>query len=185
MTREEHVKFCKICKNQKFDRNKGIVCELTNQIADFVDECSNFEEDVKPEKKGYNNLCWFCETRPRGSETSLPVILAKEGKENTIVIPRCEGCNNYYYRQNFFLLSPIIAGIVALIFGTTWTENITIGAGIGATAFFLLYMLKLKKNRKIVIEQKIKPESVAIFTFQEVKSKLAEGWKYKGIKYRG
>ena len=49
MTREEHVKFCKICKNRKLDRNKGIVCELTNEIADFVDECSNFEEDGKPE----------------------------------------------------------------------------------------------------------------------------------------
>jgi len=35
MTREEHLKFCEICNNQKFDSQKGIICGLRNSIADF------------------------------------------------------------------------------------------------------------------------------------------------------
>jgi len=47
MTREEHLRFCKICKKRKFNPNKGIICSLSNEIADFEDECSSFEEDAK------------------------------------------------------------------------------------------------------------------------------------------
>ena len=51
MTREEHLKFCKICRNRKFDRDKGIVCNLTNEIADFENECPDFLEDTEEIKK--------------------------------------------------------------------------------------------------------------------------------------
>ena len=47
MTREEQLKYCMICKKQKFDIKHGIVCSLTNQIADFEDSCNYFEEDSK------------------------------------------------------------------------------------------------------------------------------------------
>lgn len=45
MTRQEHLQFCKICINQKFDSKQGIVCRLTNAIANFEDTCTTFEED--------------------------------------------------------------------------------------------------------------------------------------------
>lgn len=45
MNRNEHLEFCKICKNQKFDREKGIICELTNSIADFDQICESFDEN--------------------------------------------------------------------------------------------------------------------------------------------
>ena len=45
MTRTEHLKFCSICVNQKDDMRKGIICGLTNQIADFEETCSSFAED--------------------------------------------------------------------------------------------------------------------------------------------
>ena len=35
MTREEQVAFCKVCKFKSFDPNKGIICKLTNEKADF------------------------------------------------------------------------------------------------------------------------------------------------------
>lgn len=44
MTREEHLKFCKICEKQKFDPKKGIVCSLTNEVATFESECPDFEQ---------------------------------------------------------------------------------------------------------------------------------------------
>ena len=45
MTRTEHLKFCSICINQKDDMRRGIICGLTDQIADFEDTCSSFAED--------------------------------------------------------------------------------------------------------------------------------------------
>ena len=45
MNREKQLEYCKKCTKQKFDIQKGIVCSLTNQKADFEDECKNFEID--------------------------------------------------------------------------------------------------------------------------------------------
>ncbi|MEN8122771.1 MAG: DUF4328 domain-containing protein [Bacteroidota bacterium] len=53
MTREEHLKFCKICKNKKNDLKEGIICGLNNQIADFVDTCESFEKDVETKSDEY------------------------------------------------------------------------------------------------------------------------------------
>lgn len=192
MTREEHLKSCKICKNKKFDRNKGIVCKLTNEIADFEETCSNFEEDIELVKeKEYNNTkCWFCETRPRGYcegelEGGLVIYLAKGKNKITMVIPLCIWCQAYRNRQSLFWLAPFIAGIVALTFGSVWTENLYIGAGIGIAAVFVLYRIKLNKNKKILSEYKIKSDVEAIRTYPEVKLKLDDGWKYAGIYYSG
>ncbi|MBG7612633.1 hypothetical protein IU405_10280 [Polaribacter sp. BAL334] len=49
MTRDEHLKYCKICLNRELDLKKGLVCNLTNEIADFKETCVNFKED--PVKK--------------------------------------------------------------------------------------------------------------------------------------
>ena len=45
MTRIEHLKFCSICIHQKDDMRRGIICGLTDQIADFEDSCGSFAED--------------------------------------------------------------------------------------------------------------------------------------------
>lgn len=57
MTREEHLKLCKKCTKQKFDPKKGIICGLTNQMADFNETCENFEEDssIAKEQKSIEN----------------------------------------------------------------------------------------------------------------------------------
>jgi uncharacterized RDD family membrane protein YckC len=46
MEREEQLKFCKICTNQKFDRNQGIICGLTLSVAEFKVSCDSFIEDT-------------------------------------------------------------------------------------------------------------------------------------------
>ena len=46
MTRDEQLNFCKICKNQKQSFSLGVICKLTNQIADFEGNCESFEEDA-------------------------------------------------------------------------------------------------------------------------------------------
>jgi len=45
MTRKEHLEFCKICLNRTFSPQEGIICSLTNSIADFESECQHFKED--------------------------------------------------------------------------------------------------------------------------------------------
>lgn len=45
MDRIKQVEYCKKCTRQKFDMEQGIICSLTNQKADFEDECNDFEID--------------------------------------------------------------------------------------------------------------------------------------------
>jgi uncharacterized RDD family membrane protein YckC len=49
MTREERLEYCQVCQHQKISLSQGIICRLTNRIADFDDTCSTFEvdEDLK------------------------------------------------------------------------------------------------------------------------------------------
>ncbi len=51
MDRIEQLKFCKVCKNQSFSFKHGIICGLTNQVADFDPKCDSYEEneDIKQE----------------------------------------------------------------------------------------------------------------------------------------
>jgi hypothetical protein len=51
MTREQHLEFCKVCLNRTFDPKQGLICNLTNKIADFENNCENFNEDEKEKRK--------------------------------------------------------------------------------------------------------------------------------------
>lgn len=46
MTREDQLKLCKICNHKIFDLQKGIICNITNDIAKFSNTCENFSKDV-------------------------------------------------------------------------------------------------------------------------------------------
>lgn len=45
MTREERLEFCKVCTNRKLDWNIGLVCKLTERVADFEGECESYVQD--------------------------------------------------------------------------------------------------------------------------------------------
>lgn len=45
MTREEQLKYCKICENKKLDLKQGIICKLTDERADFLFKCDSFVEE--------------------------------------------------------------------------------------------------------------------------------------------
>lgn len=47
MNREEQLVFCRICRNQVKDKNKGIICGITGTYADFEDSCAFFKEDLE------------------------------------------------------------------------------------------------------------------------------------------
>ena len=54
MTREEHLKFCKKCTNRTFDTKQGIICKLTDKIADFEGDCKHFEHDESTDHENLN-----------------------------------------------------------------------------------------------------------------------------------
>jgi hypothetical protein len=45
MTREERLEYCKVCTNRSFDPKHGIICGLTNKVADFDCECPEYNPD--------------------------------------------------------------------------------------------------------------------------------------------
>ena len=51
MNRQEQLAFCKVCVHQQKDLQRGIVCGITDQIADFHASCETFEKDAKKEER--------------------------------------------------------------------------------------------------------------------------------------
>lgn len=45
MNREDQISYCSKCKNRKMDFNRGLLCGLTNEFADFEESCPDFLED--------------------------------------------------------------------------------------------------------------------------------------------
>ncbi len=43
MDRKAQLVYCKKCKHKKFDIQKGIICALTNDVADFTDVCLHYD----------------------------------------------------------------------------------------------------------------------------------------------
>lgn len=51
MNRKYQLEFCEKCVNQKFDWHQGIICSLTNQEADFEENCKNYILDENKVQK--------------------------------------------------------------------------------------------------------------------------------------
>lgn len=50
MTREQRLEYCTICLNRKMNFQKGLLCGLSNELATFETECTDFKVDN--EEKG-------------------------------------------------------------------------------------------------------------------------------------
>lgn len=48
---EHCLQYCKVCQNQKFSMQEGIVCGLSNQKPDFYDTCDDFVEDIEKKER--------------------------------------------------------------------------------------------------------------------------------------
>jgi len=47
MNRNDRLKICQTCRHRKMDFQRGLLCGLTNEFANFERSCDTFEEDVK------------------------------------------------------------------------------------------------------------------------------------------
>ncbi|HRE66107.1 MAG TPA: hypothetical protein PLM56_01790 [Cyclobacteriaceae bacterium] len=51
MDREFHLRFCSLCTNRHFNKDKGLICSITKKQADFEDNCNNFHLDDNEYKR--------------------------------------------------------------------------------------------------------------------------------------
>lgn len=70
MKREDQLKFCRVCINQKFDPVRGIVCNLTDRVADFEAICPSYLEDIGKKAE-------FAE---KSNENEMILCTASQGK---------------------------------------------------------------------------------------------------------
>ncbi|MHB1278752.1 MAG: hypothetical protein ACYC1Q_10170 [Bacteroidia bacterium] len=121
MTRKEHLEFCSACSNRAFDPKQGIICGLTNVVADFDPTCDTYEADPKASgpREGSNY-----ESVPA---TGGSMILSKE----QLAEFRLEQNLNFAIITG--VLTSIIGGLVwALITVTTEYQIGYMAVGIGA-----------------------------------------------------
>ncbi len=106
MTREEHLRFCKMCLHKKFNVQHGIVCGLTDKIADFEDTCENFRRD---------------ESIPEAS-----VAPTLQEKSNTMLIDRLPEHAMEKLRKHQDLSYAIFGGSLAAVVGALLWALITV-----------------------------------------------------------
>ncbi|MEW7291032.1 hypothetical protein [Aquimarina sp. 2304DJ70-9] len=51
MTREQHLAFCKKCTNREMDLKQGLICTLTKEKANFINECRDFSLDPEYQER--------------------------------------------------------------------------------------------------------------------------------------
>lgn len=98
MTRKEHLEHCKHCDHKVFNREKGLICSLTNDIADFDEFCDNFagdpslivsKKEVKKEKRqreSFKPSSYFITKISNESFDLLSVFTPKKGYQVTPII---------------------------------------------------------------------------------------------------
>lgn len=122
MTREEHLKFCKKCINREMDMKIGLICNLTNKIANFDKNCESYKED----------------------KSILKTLNDEETLEHDIVLSKLseKDIENFKSEQNYkdAVLVGLIIGIVGALLWSVITVTtgfqigymaIAIGAGVG------------------------------------------------------
>ena len=157
MTRAEQLKFCKICKEKKFDVMKGIICGLTNLPADFEKSCSHFKEDVV--LKTENKL-----------KVKKEFLYDEVGKEKRFA--------NYILDRIFMFIFAFIFAIIFAIVAPKAFDSFVEGGGASEFIFGLLVVIiyysvfegltgktlaKYITKTKVVNEKGEKPDFETIF----------------------
>jgi uncharacterized RDD family membrane protein YckC len=75
MTRDQHLVYCKVCRNRSFNSQYGIVCGLTNEPANFDPTCPDFKAEAGAEEPLTLELQAFM-----GSSVDVQSEMASGGK---------------------------------------------------------------------------------------------------------
>lgn len=163
MTREEHLVFCKACKNQDFDPNKGVICKLTSQIADFEGQCESYLEDVTKINNNRNELNSIKDNSGRARAVILvfwgicfiSVLAALSGYLEYELLTRANETGEYTEQE--VTINDLRQGIIGLIQS---------GLTIAAIVLFLNWFRRAYSNLHRVGIQHIEyQDSMALWSF--------------------
>lgn len=79
MDRKEQLVFCKQCRNQKFDPQRGIICGLTDAPADFEGTCPDFDQKVPDRFESSGNYTYKSHEPERGGCLMVYIVLIVVG----------------------------------------------------------------------------------------------------------
>ena len=161
MRRDERLKFCMICKEQKTDSRQGIICGITNLPADFEISCDSFKEDLI-RKKQYELKLW---------EKEIQRKTAKIGKRIANVLL------DLIFLYIFAYIFGIILGILLLFVSPeslgSFSEGKPLAYLLGIVEYILYYSLfegltgkslaKFITRTKVVDKDGEKPDFRTIF----------------------
>ncbi len=157
MNRKEQLAFCKVCQHQKFDLQQGIICSLTNAVADFQEECTSYSEDTVLKEK----------------EEQLVMTRESVGK----LASQSKRFTNYIIDFIFIMVFSFMIGVVLALISPEMLEAIenggrlldyVFGFVVGMIYYSVFEMItgrtigKLVTGTKVVDEEGNKPDANAI-----------------------
>lgn len=86
MTQRQHqLSYCEVCRNKAFSPRKGIICDLTKDVATFDNACPDFDEDPSLKKMSELNTEARRIEKTRESTLGLSIIGITNGSVAGIV----------------------------------------------------------------------------------------------------
>lgn len=147
MTREERLRYCKVCDNKKHDFQRGLLCQLTDDYATFEDSCPDFvltpgKKLIRKQKK----RTVASDNAVKGSEklTKKDIFMMSAFALTIIFINRLiiySGLVSAIYNSLLFLLFALIAFILMSILRDPYRSTIHIFEDLKLRILFIIMLL--------------------------------------------
>lgn len=161
--RNYHLSFCSICINRKFNFSKGLVCNITDKIANFDKVCENYSCDEKEKEKLEKKLKTEIEANfPEPINNNLNLLFGvpfyKDSEEYNSEFKTLK--KNIVYSTDFFSQYIIIGiFILASIFNLfrknidDFSFNVSIIFIIVMISYTVYISFKEKKQLKLILKE--------------------------------
>lgn len=86
MNRNQHLSYCSVCKNRKYTLKHGFICGLTDKIADFEENCKDFELDREKKKEDLEKLIDRIKEKYPKENGGFQFLVCKPIKSDKLVV---------------------------------------------------------------------------------------------------
>lgn len=131
MTRQEQLKFCKVCQHKGFNPKVGIICSLTNEAASFEETCENYIIDEQVAAlENYRK-------ESKAKKVKKAKVKTKRDKEKLSI-------SDIYLILGFSIFTTFLLRLIA--YAEFFGLNISIGFFYLLTIYLVIVTLLLVKN---------------------------------------
>lgn len=121
MDRAQHLEFCRVCTNRKFDTSRGLVCSLTDALADFESECPEYildiDESVRLKRKQEERSQKLEKEARSVSGLSAKAILWVGLMFLTVGVFWIITSQFYAFLKGYYAIIPIAMGLFVIAYG--------------------------------------------------------------------